>query len=247
MKDRCGRAKAAADPDEDTTNARIHAHRSFRHGRDSEGAFTASVRGTAADGARFLAYLQPFRDTIFETNRKAGRRDSSEAMDFDALMAMAQTAHTNHTGTTETAPVKPPAQVNVVVDFDALIGRHRPGTDPAYVAGLGPVPVSAVREILDNAFLVAAVMQGTEVAKIKRLGRHVPLELRDALRIRDRFRCTTPGCTNWARLEMDHTTPYARGGETSYDNLDHLCDTCHKHKTRNDRQQTRATRAGPAP
>ena len=112
--------------------------------------------------------------------------------------------------------MKPPAQVNVVVDFDALIGRHRPGTDRAYIAGLGPVPVSAVREILDDAFLVAAVMQGTEVAKIKRLGRHVPLELRDALRIRDRFRCTTPGCTNWARLEMDHTIPYAQGGETSY-------------------------------
>ena len=92
--------------------------------------------------------------------------------------------------------------------------------------------MSAVREILDDAFLVAAVMHGTEVAKIKRLGRHVPLELRDALRIRDRFRCTTPGCTNWARLEMDHITPYARGGETSYDNLDHLCDTCHKQKTR---------------
>ena len=131
--------------------------------------------------------------------------------------------------------MKPPAQVNVVVDFDALIGRHRPGTDRAYIAGLGPVPVSAVREILDDAFLVAAVMHGTEVAKIKRLGRHVPLELRDALRIRDRFRCTTPGCTNWARLEMDHTTPYARGGETSYHNLDHLCDTCHKQKTRRDR------------
>ena len=156
-------------------------------------------------------------------------------MDFDALMAMAQTAHTNRTGNAASSPVKPPAQVNVVVDFDALIGRHRPGTDRAYIAGLGPVPVSAVREILDDAFLVAAVMHGTEVAKIKRLGRHVPLELRDALRIRDRFRCTTPGCTNWAHLEMDHTTPYARGGETSYDNLDHLCDTCHKQKTRRDR------------
>ena len=77
--------------------------------------------------------------------------------------------------------MKPPVQVNVVVDFDALIGRHRPGTDRAYIAGLGAVPVSAVGEILDDAFLVAAVMQGTEVAKIKRLGRHVPLELRDAL------------------------------------------------------------------
>jgi hypothetical protein len=150
-------------------------------------------------------------------------------------MAMAETAHTNRTGAEGSSGVKPPVQVNVVVDFDALIGRHRPGTDRAYIAGFGPVPVSAVREILDNAFLVAAVMHGTEVAKIKRLGRHVPLELRDALRIRDRFRCTTPGCTHWAHLEMDHTTPYAQGGPTSYDNLDHLCDTCHKQKTRRDR------------
>jgi uncharacterized protein DUF222/HNH endonuclease len=230
LKDRCGRAKAAADADEDATNARIHAARCLRTGRDPEGAFTASMRGTAADGARFLAFLQPFREAIFEANRQAGRRDTSEAMDFDALMAMAGGAQ-DRTG----SPAQPPAQVNVVVDFDALIGRHRPGTDRAYIAGLGPVPVSAVREILDDAFLVAAVMHGTEVAKIKRLGRHVPLELRDALRIRDRYHCTTVGCTNWARLEMDHTIPYARGGETSYQNLDHLCDTCHKHKTRRDR------------
>ena len=45
-----------------------------------------------------MAHFQPFRDAVFEANRKTGRRDSSEAMDFDALMAMAHTAHTNLTG-----------------------------------------------------------------------------------------------------------------------------------------------------
>ena len=48
LKDRCGRAKAAADPDEDATHARIHASRCFRTGRASDGAFTGSLRGTAA-------------------------------------------------------------------------------------------------------------------------------------------------------------------------------------------------------
>ena len=98
LKDRCGRAKAAADPDEDATHARIHASRCFRTGRASDGAFTGSLRGTVRDGARFMAHFQPFRDAVFEANRKAGRRDTSEAMDFDALMAMAQAAHTNLTG-----------------------------------------------------------------------------------------------------------------------------------------------------
>ena len=92
LKDRCGRAKAAADPDEDATHARIHASRCFRTGRASDGAFTGSLRGTVRDGARFMAHFQPFRDAVFEANRKAGRRDTSEAMDFDALMAMAQAA-----------------------------------------------------------------------------------------------------------------------------------------------------------
>ena len=237
LRDACGQAKAAADADEEATHARIHAGRCFRTGRDPDGAFTGSMRGTVGDGAAFMARFQPFRDAVFAANRQAGRRDSSDAMDFDALMAMAAAAHPNTTTTSgaPVVPVKPPAQVHVVVNWDSLIAGHQPGAEPAYIAGFGPVPVSVVRAVMDDAFLVGVVMQGTEVVKIKRFGRHVPLELRDALRVRDRFQCTTPGCTNWRRLEMDHIQPHARGGEISYTNLEDLCDTCHPEKTRNDR------------
>jgi hypothetical protein len=237
LQDACGRAKAAADPDEDATHARIHARRHIRTGRDGDGAFTGSIYGTVRDGNRLLAFLQPFRDQIFEANRRAGRHDPADAMDFDALLAMAAAAHTNRTATaTATATtVKPPAQVNVVVTYEALIRGHQPGEDAAYIAGLGPVPVSVVRDIMADAFLVGAVMHGTEVAKIKRFGRHVPRELRDALRIRDRFRCATPGCDNWQRLELDHLEPWGRGGPTSYDNLHDLCTPCHRAKTEHDR------------
>jgi hypothetical protein len=125
--------------------------------------------------------------------------------------------------------------VYVVVNFDAMVARAEPGEETAYIAGFGPVPVSVVREVMDDAFLVGVVMKGTEVAKIRRFGRRFGPEIRDALLVKHRFRCSTPGCTNWARLEMDHKQPYAKGGPTDYTNADLPCDECHKIKTAHDR------------
>jgi hypothetical protein len=42
LRDSCRRKRADADADQDATNRRIHANRSFNHGYDSEGAFTGS-------------------------------------------------------------------------------------------------------------------------------------------------------------------------------------------------------------
>ena len=49
----------------------------------------------------------------------------------------------------------------------------------AYVAGFGPVPVSVVREVMDDAFLVGVVMKGTEPAKIRRFRRRFGPEIRE--------------------------------------------------------------------
>jgi hypothetical protein len=177
---------------------------------------------------------------VFDRNRKAGVRETSEQMDFDALMEMARAADAN---TTKQAPTadrdeatpKGPKTVYVVVDFDAMVGRARPGEETAYIAGFGPVPVSVVREVIDDAFLVGVVMKGTEPVKVKRFGRRFGPVIRDALMVKHRFRCSTPGCTNWVRLEMDHVRPYAKDGPTSYANADPKCDRCHKQKTADDR------------
>ncbi len=80
---------------------------------------------------------------------------------------------------------------------------------------------------------------GDEVTKIRRFGRHIPAAVRDAIMIRHGFRCATPGCTNWAHLEIDHKTPVRAGGETSTTNLDPLCRPCHLAKTAADRQTYR--------
>ena len=124
----------------------------------------------------------------------------------------------------------------VVVDWDVLSNGHQPGQESAYIAGLGNVPVSVARDLIDDdAFLVGVVRHGTEILKVKRWGRHIPVEVRDALMVKYRFRCSTPGCTNWVRLEMDHIIPYAKGGETSYTNLRPTCHLCHTDKTAEDR------------
>jgi hypothetical protein len=240
LKDACGKAKAAADPDEDTTQRRIHGQRRFRTGYDTEGAFIGSFRMTKRDGTTFTSLFQPFHDAAFIAAKAEGRREPAEAYAVDALLAMARAAHANTAardgeGPTPVSTVKPPAHVNVVVNWDALMGRHAPDQETAYIAGLGAVPVSLAREIMENAFLTVAVMKSNEVAKIKRVGRSIPAELHDALMIRSGFRCSTPGCNNWARLERDHVHPYAKGGETSYDNLEPKCEPCHDEKTRQDR------------
>ena len=58
------------------------------------------MRGTAADGARFL----PTSNRSGTPSSKPTARPAAatqRGMDFDALMAMAETAHTNRTGTVQ--------------------------------------------------------------------------------------------------------------------------------------------------
>ncbi len=58
--------------------------------------------------------------------------------------------------------------------------------------------------------------------------RHIPAQLRDAVFNRDKGRCTYTSslgirCDSTAHLQIDHITPYCRGGEHSLENLRILC------------------------
>jgi hypothetical protein len=92
LREECARVKAAADPDPDATNARIHAQRRLRHYRDGEGGWNLSARGTAHTGAAFVTVLNAITDAIFTAARRTGRKEPVEAYAFDALMAMAEHA-----------------------------------------------------------------------------------------------------------------------------------------------------------
>jgi hypothetical protein len=92
LREECARVKAAADPDPEATNARIHAQRRLRHYRDGDGGWNLSARGTAHAGAAFLTVLNVITDQVFTAARRAGRKEPVEAYAFDALMAMAEHA-----------------------------------------------------------------------------------------------------------------------------------------------------------
>jgi hypothetical protein len=166
---------------------------------------------------------------------------------------MAEATANSGTGTSA------PTQVNVIVDHDALLRGRVEGEECCeYTTSFGnlPVPVSVVQEILDDAFLVALFHDGTDIRSVLRMGRHVPAAVKDALRVRDNFTCSVPGCHRRARVQIDHTLPYGQDNPTSYENLGLLCSFHHQQKTKEDNKNTRAwkaaqqadpARAGPGP
>jgi hypothetical protein len=89
LREECARIRAAADPDPDATNRRIHAQRRCRQYTDAEGGWNLSARGTAQDGAAFTTVLNAITDQVFTAARRQGRHEPAEAYAFDALMAMA--------------------------------------------------------------------------------------------------------------------------------------------------------------
>jgi hypothetical protein len=96
LREECARSRAAADPDPEATNRRIHQQRRLRHYSDAEGGWNLSARGTAQDGAVFTTVLNAITDQAFTGARRDGRHEPVEAYAFDALMAMATHAARPH-------------------------------------------------------------------------------------------------------------------------------------------------------
>lgn len=76
---------------------------------------------------------------------------------------------------------------------------------------------------------------GLEQKRFKhKTNRAVKLALRHKVLERDSFRCVhcgdSPALTHGTKLEVDHITPYSKGGETIIDNLQTLCLRCNKGK-----------------
>ena len=68
-------------------------------------------------------------------------------------------------------------------------------------------------------------------ARVRERGRPnratIPPALRAAVLVRDRHRCSSPGCGATRFLEVHHITPRQAGGANTADNLVTLCSRCH--------------------
>jgi hypothetical protein len=224
LRERSRQAKADADPDREATQARIHAQRRCRRWTDSEGAYNLSLRTTAKAGAELDAALAPVIDRIFKAARSEGRREHPEAYAADALHQLATAGGDGKRSRARES------KVIALISHDALVrGSTEPG-ETCELAGVGPVPVSTVREMLEDAFLAAVVTDGVDVYTVAHLGRRVTAHQRTALEARG-YRCEVPGCTARHNLEIDHVEDWALTLRTKLDRLAWLCPHHHRLKT----------------
>jgi hypothetical protein len=95
LREECARVRAAADPDPEATNRRLHRARRLRRYVDGDGFWNLHARGTPQAGAAFNVVLDAYTDRVFTTARRAGRDEPVQAYAFDALMALADQLEPN--------------------------------------------------------------------------------------------------------------------------------------------------------
>ncbi|HEY4375543.1 MAG TPA: DUF222 domain-containing protein, partial [Acidimicrobiales bacterium] len=213
------RAIKVAGPDDAQRHRRIHAGRYLRIFTDDEGALCGRFRTTADHGAPLLAGLQPFQDEAFRTARKAGRLDGPQAHAIDGLIAMAQAAYDHLTGhgadpadrsdtvdgndaPTGQAPKSRPrrslgSQVKVIynVTYEALVRGHALHGETCELVGVGPVPVTAVKAAMNDAFIAGILTKGTDIAAVAHLGRKATALQQTAMEFRNPA-CDVLACDN---------------------------------------------------
>lgn len=130
------------------------------------------------------------------------------------------------------AGIKLPAgariDITVLISHTALArGKTAPG-EASEIAGLGPVPVTTVQELIatGDPFYAAVIEKGEDLTTGVHLGRQPRAVQRTAVVARDRGTCSIAGCTNTI-CEVDHNDDYSHVRKTEFKNLRLLCTQIH--------------------
>jgi hypothetical protein len=221
LRDACIAARAAVE-NPDTRRARHHHERSFRHWLDADGMIAGRFRLAPEIGAQVVKQIDAETQRIFRSHKR-GEHEPLDAYAADSFAAAVLGEHTEK-------KADPNATVHVFVDHDALTrGNALPG-ETCEIAGVGPVNVAWVRELLGSAFVTAIVKNGKDITTVAHLGRHIPAEVLTAL-IASGRECDIKGCNHRGYLERDHVREFAKGGPTALWNLIWLCYVHHRLKS----------------
>jgi hypothetical protein len=218
LRDRCRQARARAQEDDAAWARDLHVRRRAHEWTDADGTYRFEARLAPDAGARFSSALNAHTDRIFRDARRAGRRETRAAYMADALVALA----------TE-GPCKP-VEVRVTVDSSAFARGHTEAGERCEITGVGPVPVTTARALLDDAIVSVLVKDGDDITTVSSPKRTIPAKLRRALETRYPT-CGVHGCANDHFLQIDHVRPIADGGPTSIDNTWRICPFHHAQKT----------------
>jgi hypothetical protein len=218
LRDRCREVRAGAEADDRSWARRLHAERRAHEWTDPDGAYRIEARLAPDAGARFSAAWKAHTDRIFRDARRAGRREPHAAYAADALVALASEG-----------PCKP-VEVRVTVDSAALSRGHTQAGERCEITGVGPVPVTTARALLDDASIAVMTRDGDDITAVSSPKRTIPVKLRRALEGRYPT-CGVESCANDQFLEIDHVVPLEDHGRTELGNLWRLCSHHHRLKT----------------
>jgi len=218
LRDRCREVRAGAEADDAAWARRLHVERRAHEWTDPDGAYRLEARLAPDAGARFSAAWNGHLERIFQDARRAGRREPRAAYAADALVALAGDG-----------PCKP-VEVRAVVDTSALVRGHVEPGERCEITGVGPVPVTTARALLDDASVAVMTRDGDDITAVSRPTRTIPTKMRRALETRYPT-CGVPGCGNDQFLEIDHVVPIEEHGATEIANLWRLCSHHHALKT----------------
>jgi len=221
LKTLSGRVRAAADTDPMESYRKVHNSRYLRRWTTPDGAFNLQARLTPDAGAKLWARIEDETDLLHKEARRARCGDRFEALQADALVALA-TSDTQSTPTT---------QIFLNVDAAALLRGHITPGELCEIDGAGPIPVEIAETLFPAAYVKTIVKNGTDVKTISHHSRAISPTLKTAVKTRDHGTCVVPGCDNHRYTETDHIITYAQGGKTRLDNLATLCTWHHRQKT----------------
>jgi hypothetical protein len=225
FKQRCRERRAKADPDPEATAKRIHAKRSCRTWTEPDGTAHLHLSGPGSTIARIDAAIRHRADHLFREANREGRQEPTGAYAFDAAAALLL-----RDGDGTPVPKGADAKVIVRIDHAALVRGVAEADEVCEIAGVGPVPVSTVREWMGDAFVAAVLTKGVEVAKVVHLGRKFTSVQRTALQWQDPC-CARRGCGNRLGLELDHLEDWAKTHTTRSTSGKRFCKGCHRLKS----------------
>ncbi|MGH9033879.1 MAG: DUF222 domain-containing protein, partial [Acidimicrobiia bacterium] len=218
LRDRCRQVRAGAEQDDAAWARHLHVTRRATKWTGPDGAYELHARMAPDAGARFDSAWEAHTDRIFRDGRRAGRNEPRAAYMADALVALATQG-----------PCKP-TEVRVTVDSSAMARGHTESGGRCEIDGVGPIPVTTARDLLDDARVSVLVKDGDDITTVSSPKRTIPTKLRRALEARYPT-CGVKGCANDRFLQIDHITPVADGGPTSLANTWRICPHHHDLKT----------------
>lgn len=190
-----------------------------------DGSLLLRARLPAEDGTLFVRALEAERERVRERRREEGASSGPEqaARTFEPPRSVTVEALVELARAALVSPGErscEPARLVVHVDAAALTADRTGRSELEDGPVISP---ETARRLGCDAEAVAAVERDGLPLSVGRRRRTVPPRLRRALEARDGRTCRWPGCERRRHLDAHHRRHWARGGETSLDNLVLLC------------------------